>query len=103
MSQEIFLAYVRGTIRLSAFLYAACFAFFFHPFLKANGTGLWKKTAMVFSLYAFAYLFCLFLPSPQNLCMLLTGLLLAAAAKFLHLQRSFLLLLPVLPSFFIHF
>ena len=96
MSQEIFLAYVRGTIRLSAFLYAACFAFFFHPFLKANGTGLWKKTAMVFSLYAFAYLFCLFLPSPQNLCMLLTGLLLAAAAKFLHLQRSFLLLLALL-------
>ena len=38
MSQEIFLAYVQGTIRLSAFLYAACFAFFFHPFLKANGT-----------------------------------------------------------------
>ena len=43
MSQEIFLAYVQGTIRLSAFLYAACFAFFFHPFLKANGTGLWKN------------------------------------------------------------
>ena len=84
---------------IQVFLYAACMTAFFYPFMagrKEQGKSRIKKVLMVFVVYIVMYFIGMTTSVYGWLCMMVVIVLLAAASKFLDMEREFTILLGVL-------
>ncbi|WP_275443531.1 sensor histidine kinase [Petralouisia muris] len=84
---------------IQVFLYAACMTAFFYPFMagrKEPGKSRIKKVLMVFAVYMVMYFIGMTTSVYGWLCMMAVIVLLAAASKFLDMEREFTMLLGVL-------
>ena len=84
---------------IQVFLYAACMTAFFYPFMagkKEQRKSRIKKVLMVFAVYMVMYFIGMTTSVYGWLCMIIVIVLLAAASKFLDMEREFTILLGVL-------
>ena len=76
---------------IQVFLYAACMTAFFYPFMagkKEQRKSRIKKVFMVFAVYMVMYFIGMTTSVYGWLCMIIVIVLLAAASKFLDMERS---------------
>lgn len=98
MSEAEFTVFQNITIVLQIFIYAASLAYFFYPFMtrkKEQGRSRKRKVLIVFVGYSLIYLAGMVFPIWNWLCMILTYVILAAASKYLDMDRNVCLLLMI--------
>lgn len=98
MSEAEFTVFQNITIVLQIFIYAASLAYFFYPFMtrkREPGRSRQRKVLIVFVGYSLIYLAGMVFPIWNWLCMILTYVILAAASKYLDMDRNVCLLLMI--------
>ena len=98
MSEAEFTVFQNITIVLQIFIYAASLAYFFYPFMtrkRKPGRSRQRKVLIVFVGYSLIYLAGMVFPIWNWLCMILTYVILAAASKYLDMDRNVCLLLMI--------
>lgn len=98
MSEAEFTVFQNITIVLQIFIYAASLAYFFYPFMTRKrelGRSRQRKVLIVFVGYSLIYLAGMVFPIWNWLCMILTYVILAAASKYLDMDRNVCLLLMI--------
>lgn len=98
MSEAEFTVFQNITIVLQIFIYAASLAYFFYPFMTRKREPVRsrkRKVLIVFVGYSLIYLAGLVFPIWNWLCMILTYVILAAASKYLDMDRNVCLLLMI--------
>lgn len=96
MSEEAFHFFYKAAALVIVLFHAICFTSFFLPFLKDTGEKCRKKAAIVFLIYALAYMLCVTTPMPQSVCILLICVLLFVLSGFLRMDRHLVVLLDLL-------
>ena len=98
MSEAGFILVVDIAVRIEILLYAVCMAAFFYPFMagkKEQRKSRIKKVLMVFLIYTVMYFVNMATSVYGWLCMIIVIILLAAASKFLDMNREFTFFLGV--------
>ena len=99
MSEAGFILVVDIAVRVEILLYAVCMAAFFYPFMagkKEQRKSRIKKVLMVFLIYTVMYFVNMAASVYGWLCMIIVIILLAAASKFLDMNREFTFFLGVI-------
>lgn len=99
MSETGFILVVDIAVRIEILLYAVCMAAFFYPFMagkKEQRKSRIKKVLMVFLIYTVMYFVNMAASVYGWLCMIIVIILLAAASKFLDMNREFTFFLGVI-------
>ena len=92
MSEAGFSLFMNIVAGIEIFMYAVCMAAFFYPFMtgkKEQRKSRIKKVLMVFLIYTVMYFVNMAASVYGWLCMIIVIILLAAASKFLDMNREF--------------
>ena len=99
MSEAGFSLFMNIVAGIEIFMYAVCMAAFFYPFMtgkKEQRKSRIKKVLMVFLIYTVMYFVNMAASVYGWLCMIIVIILLAAASKFLDMNREFTFFLGVI-------